>query len=68
MLYIRAASRVKLTSPLPSAITSDTPPNKIHITEGELTDETALRMALSANGAFPKVTSLVCVLIAYVDL
>ncbi|KAK5309062.1 hypothetical protein LTR70_010634 [Exophiala xenobiotica] len=67
-LYIRASSRSKFTSALPSATTTDIQASKIRIIEGELTDESAVRTAFSANGVFPKVTAVISVLGAYMSL
>lgn len=67
-LYVRASSRSKLTSVLSSATTTDTQASKIRIIEGDLTDESAICTALSANGIFPKVTAVISVLGAYMSL
>ena len=67
-LYVRASGRTKLTSILASATSDDHPASKIRIVEGGLTDENAIRTALSADATFPKVTAVISVLGAYMSL
>ncbi|MBA7492322.1 hypothetical protein ES702_02872 [subsurface metagenome] len=67
-LYVRASGRSKLTPVLSSAATNDKPAARIRIVEGALADKSAVRAALSADGSFPKVTTVISVLGAYMTL
>lgn len=67
-LYIRASGRSKLAAVLPSAMTSDSPAARIRIMEGDLSDRSAIRKALSADDMHPKVSTVVSVLGAYMSL
>ena len=69
-LYTRSSGRLKLTSLLPTARTSDTPASKIRIIEGDLSDAATVRNAFSADGrtGFPKVTAVISLLGAYPSL
>lgn len=60
-LYIRASGRSKLPA------TANDRPN-IRIVEGGLTDRAALKTALSADGSFPQVTTVISFLGAYMSL
>lgn len=59
-LYLRASGRSKL----PAAVKDS---SNIRIVEGGLTDRAALKTALSADGSFPQVTTVISFLGAYVS-
>ena len=60
-LYLRASGRSKL----PAAVNDS---SNIRIVEGGLTDRTALKTALTADGSFPQVTAVISFLGAYMSL
>lgn len=67
-IYIRSSGRAKLQPVLGSTTaSSDLAAHKIRIVEGSLTDAEKVRIALSADAQFPKVTAVISLLGAYLS-